>query len=98
MHTLLNSASGNLIAPHRCALGIMTKAPEPGKVKTRLTPPLTSDEAAEINKCFLRDLAQAIVTAGKTSPGVGVGVYTPKGAEAVYAEILPPEFMLLPQR
>src|SRR4051812_11852479 len=76
----------------------MTKVPEPGKVKTRLTPPLTPDEAAEINKCFLRDLAQAITTAGKTSPGFGVGVYTPRGAEAAYAEILPPEFMLLPQR
>src|SRR6476660_395369 len=86
------------VPPNLCALGIMTKVPEPGKVKTRLTPPLTPDEAAEINKCFLRDLAQSITTAGKTSPGLGVGVYTPKGAEAAYAEILPPDFVLLPQR
>jgi glycosyltransferase A (GT-A) superfamily protein (DUF2064 family) len=98
VHKVLDPASGNVIPSQRCALGIMTKVPEPGKVKTRLTPPLTPDEAAEINKCFLRDLAQSITTAGETSPGLGVGVYTPKGTEAAYAEILPPGFMLLPQR
>lgn len=76
----------------------MTKAPEPGKVKTRLTPPLTPDEAAEINKCFLRDLSQSITSAAENSPGIGIGVYTPKGSEAAYADILSPEFMLLPQR
>ena len=43
-----------------CALAIMTKAPEAGRVKTRLVPPLTPEEAAELNKCFLRDTASAI--------------------------------------
>ena len=43
-----------------CALAVMTKAPQPGRVKTRLVPPLTSEEAAELNKCFLRDTATAI--------------------------------------
>jgi uncharacterized protein len=98
VHTVLNPAFGNAIPPKRCALGIMTKAPEPGKVKTRLTPPLTPVESAEINKCFLRDLGQAITSAAESSPGIGVGVYTPKGSESAYADILPPEFLLLPQR
>src|SRR4051794_9707116 len=98
MHTVLDPAFGKVIPSKRCALGIMTKAPEPGKVKTRLTPPLTPEEAAEINKCFLRDLAQAITLAGETSPGMGVGVYTPRGSELTYADILPPGFVLLPQR
>ena len=84
--------------PRRCALGIMTKAPVSGKVKTRLTPPLTPDEAAEINKYFLRDIAHAIAAASKRSPGLGVAVYTPKGEEAAYEEILPRDFLLLPQR
>ena len=35
----------------------MTKAPQAGRVKTRLIPPLTPEEAAELNKCFLRDTA-----------------------------------------
>src|SRR5438034_8758784 len=43
-----------------CALAVMTKAPQAGRVKTRLVPPLTPKEAAELNKCFLRDTAAAI--------------------------------------
>jgi rSAM/selenodomain-associated transferase 1 len=43
-----------------CALAVMTKAPQAGRVKTRLVPPLTPDEAAELNKCFLRDTVAAI--------------------------------------
>src|SRR5439155_6647198 len=43
-----------------CALAVMTKAPQPGRVKTRLVPLLTPEEAAELNKCFLRDTATAI--------------------------------------
>lgn len=48
------------IARGVCALAVMTKAPQAGRVKTRLVPPLTSEEAAELNKCFLRDTAAAI--------------------------------------
>jgi glycosyltransferase A (GT-A) superfamily protein (DUF2064 family) len=43
-----------------CALAVMTKAPKAGRVKTRLVPPLKPQEAAELNKCFLRDTAAAI--------------------------------------
>src|SRR5205814_8348477 len=42
-----------------CALAVMSKAPQAGRVKTRLVPPLTPEEAAELNKCFLRDTAAA---------------------------------------
>ena len=49
-----SSASGG------CALAVMTKAPQAGRVKTRLIPPLTPEEAAELNRCFLRDTAAAI--------------------------------------
>jgi rSAM/selenodomain-associated transferase 1 len=76
----------------------MTKAPVPGKVKTRLTPPLTPEESAGLNKCFLRDLACAIEAASMKTPARGVGVYTPLGSEEVYAGILPDDFLLLPQR
>jgi rSAM/selenodomain-associated transferase 1 len=43
-----------------CALAVMTKAPQAGRVKTRLIPPLTPEEAAELNRCFLRDTTAAI--------------------------------------
>ena len=84
-----------------CALAVMTKAPQAGRVKTRLVPPLTPEEAAELNKCFLRDTAAAISSVCSSRP-VGdaskIAVYTPIGAEAVYTDILPADFSLLPQR
>src|SRR3954471_23363889 len=51
-----------------CALAVMTKAPQAGRVKTRLVPPLTPEEAAELNKCFLRDTAAAISRACTRRP------------------------------
>jgi rSAM/selenodomain-associated transferase 1 len=86
-----------------CALAVMTKVPLAGQVKTRLVPPLTLEEAAELNKCFLRDTAAAISMASASHSGAatearGVAVYTPVGAESAYTDILPPDFSLLPQR
>ncbi len=76
----------------------MTKAPRAGQVKTRLVPPLTSEEAAELNAAFLRDLSISILRACEMSPARAVAVYTPPGSEAVYENILPCEFMLVRQR
>src|SRR5690242_16998487 len=103
--------------PHRmadgCALAVMTKAPQAGQVKTRLVPPLTPEEAAELNKCFLRDTATAISSICSHRPerdahashnkaatirARGIAVYTPVGAESAYENILPADFSLLPQR
>src|SRR3954463_10864876 len=81
-----------------CALAVMTKAPQAGRVKTRLIPPLTPEEAAALNTCFLRDTAAAISEAVNGGKAQGVGVYTPVGAESAYSEILPGEFILVPQR
>jgi rSAM/selenodomain-associated transferase 1 len=80
-----------------CALAVMTKAPRTGHVKTRLVPPLTADEAAALNTCFLRDTAAAILeVSGKNVQGIAV--YTPIGAEETYIGILPDNFQLVPQR
>jgi rSAM/selenodomain-associated transferase 1 len=76
----------------------MTKAPQAGKVKTRLTPPLSSEEAAALNTCFLRDTAAAIAKTAEGGTARGIAVYTPAGAGAAYAGILPKEFELVPQR
>ena len=76
----------------------MTKAPKPGRVKTRLSPPLTPEEAAGLNACFLRDTSAAISRAAETGKAIGIGVYTPKGEEAAFSGILPEDFALIPQR
>jgi len=57
---VLDPNSPELMALGLCALAVMTKAPQAGRVKTRLVPPLTPEEAAELNKCFLRDTVAAI--------------------------------------
>lgn len=79
-----------------CALAIMTKTPRAGQVKTRLSPPLSAEEAAALNICFLRDLSAAISQAGGGSRGIGC--YTPVGAQEAYRDILPTEFQLIAQR
>jgi uncharacterized protein len=85
------------------ALALMTKAPRAGRVKTRLVPPLTNEEAAQLNRCFLHDTGAAISTCYRArSPSLpsvhGIAVYTPLGTELDYADILPADFSLVPQR
>ena len=98
VHRVLDVSLGAQVGPALCALGVMTKAPRPGRVKTRLSPPLTPEEAAALNTCFLRDTAAAIAAAAADGHALGVGVYTPVGEESAYADILPCEFVLVPQR
>lgn len=76
------------------AVAIMAKAPAAGAVKTRLTPPLTADDAAHIYRCFLLDkIAQVRALADAHA----VVAYTPVEARGVFEE-LAPGFELLPQR
>jgi hypothetical protein len=76
----------------------MAKAPRPGKVKTRLAPPLTLDQAAAINICFLRDTAENIAAVTASGGAAGVISYTPVGDEALFDNLLPAGFALIPQR
>ena len=98
VHRVLDPAAGKQVPPGLCALGVMTKAPRAGKVKTRLTPPLTPEEAAALNVCFLRDTSAAISAASGEGRARGVGVYTPVGMEHAWSDILPSEFELIAQR
>ena len=41
---------------YRKRLGVFVKVPEPGRVKTRLTPPLSSEEACRLYTAFITDL------------------------------------------
>src|SRR6266480_5539364 len=70
---VLDPTAGDQVPRRLCALAIMTKAPQAGRVKTRLVPPLTPDEAAELNKCFLRDTAAAISRACSRRPVIQAG-------------------------
>lgn len=76
----------------------MAKAPVAGEVKTRLVPPLTLEEAAALNICFLRDMAASISNVAVGDRADGLIVYTPVGTELAFDGILPTGFKLLGQR
>ena len=94
-----------------CALAMMIKAPRPGASKTRLSPPLTPEEAAALSGCFLRDTTAhiALVAAagvthtdgepdGAAMPAAGIAVYTPTGMESAFDGLLPEGFCMVAQR
>jgi rSAM/selenodomain-associated transferase 1 len=76
----------------------MAKAPRPGKVKTRLSPPLTPEQASALNICFIRDTTENIQQVTEAGGSTGLVVYTPVGDEAAFDGILPTGFQLLAQR
>lgn len=82
----------------RCAVAIMAKASVAGTVKTRLVPPLTPEEAAELNTCCLRDVAANISAAARQAPIQGFAAYYPLGSEPFFDDVLPVGFKLLPPR
>lgn len=81
--------------PALCALAIMAKAPRAGKVKTRLSPPLTLAQTAALNVCFLKDTAENLDVLSGTE---GLVCYTPQGDEEAFRDLLPSRFKLIPQR
>lgn len=79
------------------AIGIMCKAPRPGRTKTRLAAVIGPETAAALSGCFLRDVAAAIEAVPESIARRGYGVYAPAGAEAELRGMLPPSFGLLLQ-
>ena len=76
------------------AIGIMCKTPIAGASKTRLSPPLSATECAEISACFIKDLASTIHELSLTGEVVPYAVYTPKGSEETLRRLLPENFKL----
>jgi len=48
----------------RVAVGLVAKAPVPGQVKTRLTPPLSAEQAAGVAAALLADMAGTALATG----------------------------------
>lgn len=72
----------------------MAKAPRNGHVKTRLSPPLTSEQATALSICFLRDTAENLDAIPSSR---GVVSFTPPGSEDLFENILPASFTLVLQ-
>jgi rSAM/selenodomain-associated transferase 1 len=80
-------------------IAIIAKTPEPGKSKTRLSPPLRPEQCADISACFIEDLAHNIGALAASSGGfiAGYVLYTPAGTEDKLRRLLPDEFRLVLQ-
>jgi rSAM/selenodomain-associated transferase 1 len=74
----------------RCAIAIMAKAPDVGRVKTRLLPLLRAEEARELSACFLRDMTHMLSVAGRAAAIDGYIAFAPAGSEASFAPIIAP--------
>jgi hypothetical protein len=79
----------------------MAKASAPGRAKTRLVPPLTFDEAADLNTAFLQDVAENLFAAGEqirvaqNAAIVGYAAYGPPGSTDFFRRILPASIGLI---
>lgn len=71
-------------APLHCAIAVMAKAPRPGKVKTRLVPPLTPAAASALSASFLRDITENIRLAAQDANIHGFVAYAPAGCEILF--------------
>ncbi len=76
------------------AIAVMAKHPEPGKVKTRLCPPLTRGEAADLYEAFLLDTVEL----ASGIPGVDLFIaYDPETAHNFFSRTFPGPTECIPQ-
>ena len=75
----------------RPALLVIAKTPVPGRVKTRLTPPCTPEQAARLAAAALRDTLAAAARAGRAGRRVLV-------LDGAPGDWVPRGFTVLPQR
>jgi rSAM/selenodomain-associated transferase 1 len=95
----MKPSQGSLVAVERRkemkrALLVIAKRPTPGQTKTRLSPPLSAEQASRLYECFLHDtldLARAVPDVTRLI------AYLPSG-EADYFRELAPDFGLVLQR
>jgi hypothetical protein len=78
----------------KVAVAIMAKAPRAGAVKTRLCPPLSLAEAADLSRGFLLDKIIQVRALPDARPTIA---FTP-GDERALFEALAPDFLLVPQQ
>jgi uncharacterized protein len=74
----------------RCAIAIMAKAPSAGRVKTRLSPLLSPQEAMDLGRCFLGDMTANLARVAQEAPVDPLIAFAPAGSEAAFEAIVAP--------
>ncbi len=82
----------------RGVLLVLAKEPEPGRVKTRMVPPLSPQQASDLYCEMLHDV---LIASGRIAVEIGLApilaVHPPRAASAL-ARSAPTEFRIVPQR
>ncbi len=78
-------------------LAIIAKTPEPGKSKTRLSPPLTPRAVPAFRLLSLAISRRRSAISPRRRRFRGVALYTPIGSEPKLRRLLPDRFALVPQ-
>jgi rSAM/selenodomain-associated transferase 1 len=78
-----------------CAIGVMAKAPQAGRSKTRLCPPLTAEQAAAMSAAFLRDTTDSMAAATRQAAIASYAAYAPLGTEGLLRPCLAEDTELL---
>ncbi len=79
-------------------LVVFAKDPIPGRVKTRLTPRITPDEAAKLYKAFILDIINNARKLERNSIDNVTVAYTPIDAERVFCKLVDHPVNFLPQK
>ena len=79
------------------ALIVMAKAPVAGRTKTRLSPPLSGQQAADLYRCLLLDTMGLMARVSRAARVQPIVSYHPPDAEPAFARLAPPGFAFLPQ-
>jgi len=69
----------------RCAIAVMAKAPDAGRIKTRLSPFLTPEEAKDLGCCFLSDMTRNLAAVARELPLDPYIAFAPAGSAAAFA-------------
>jgi rSAM/selenodomain-associated transferase 1 len=73
---------------------IFAKEPRPGQVKTRLSPPLSPEAAAQLYHCFIQDILDEMTRVPEVRLAVA---FSPPTAQVFFRRLAPPGTILFPQ-
>ena len=76
-------------------MAVMGKASAPGRTKTRLVPPLSAIDAADLNTAFLKDIIGNLQSASREAEIAPYVAFGPAGSEPFFRACLPENLPLI---
>lgn len=83
----------------QAAVILMSRAPIPGKTKTRLESHLTGEECAELHRAFLKDINYKLLNLQRSLSGIDLYLsYTPAAESKIFSGLIDDKFIRILQR